>query len=414
AQSATGPSKAAKDKNKQDENEAQATTSPSASPTPAPSPAPTSTDAAGGPSEELQRKYAELNCADPAQLRVGESYADDQYAIACDENGLEKFLLAPVAVAGSDVDTAAANLDQQSVGWIVTLDFNSEGSKAFGEITTQMAQQPADTPGNRFAIVLDGLVVSAPGVNEAILGGQAQISGQFTKDEAQDLANVLKFGALPLNFDIGERQTVSPTLGDDQLQAGILAGAIGLALVVLYLLLYYRALALVAVASLVIAGAFTYGAVVILGETLNLTLTLAGVAGLIVAIGITADSFIVYFERIRDEVREGRSIRTALEAGWVRARRTIIAADFISLIAAAVLWFLSVGGVRGFAFTLGLTTVIDLAVVFLFTKPMISLLARMKFFNSGHPMSGLSPSRLGRRSSPLTEGRKPRTRVKEA
>jgi preprotein translocase subunit SecD len=252
-------------------------------------------------------------------------------------------------------------------------------------------------------------------VNEAIVGGKAEITGNFTKDQAQSLANVLKFGALPLTFDIGERQTVSPTLGADQLHAGLLAGALGLVLVVVYLLIYYRALALGAVASLVIAGALTYASVVILGETLNLTLTLAGVAGLIVAIGITADAFIVYFERIRDEVREGRTIRAALEAGWVRARRTIIAADLISLIAATVLWILSVGGVRGFAFTLGLTTVIDLLVVFLFTKPLITLLARTKFFSSGHPMSGLSPKRFGPRPEILgNQPRKSRRTVKEA
>jgi preprotein translocase subunit SecD len=253
-------------------------------------------------------------------------------------------------------------------------------------------------------------------VNEAIPGGQAQITGQFTQDEAQDLANVLKFGALPLTFEIGERNTISPTLGEDQLQAGLVAGALGLALVVLYLLLYYRALALVAVFSLVIAGALVYASVVILGETLNFALTLAGVAGLIVAIGITADSFIVYFERIRDEVREGRSLRAALESGWVRARRTIIAADFISLIAAVVLWVLSVGGVRGFAFTLGLTTIIDLLVVFLFTKPLVSLLARTRFFQSGSRWSGLSPERLGAKKVEVTDrpGRAGRRTVKEA
>ena len=387
-----------------------ATASPSASP----SPSPTATTSADGPSQELQQQYAQLDCSDPEQQTVGQTFKPDEYAIACDRNGLEKFLLAPVAVPGSDIDTASANLSQNTAGWQVDLTFNSDGAKTFGQITTQMAQQPADTPGNRFAIVLDGVVVSAPGVNEAILGGQAQITGQFTKEEAQDLANVLKFGALPLSFDIGERQTVSPTLGEDQLKAGLLAGALGLILVVIYLLFYYRALALVAIASLVIAGALTYAAVVILGETLNLALTLAGVAGLIVAIGITADSFIVYFERIRDEVREGRSIRAALEAGWVRARRTIIAADFISLIAAIVLWILSVGGVRGFAFTLGLTTVIDLLVVFLFTKPIITLLGRVKFFNTGHPMSGLSPSRLGRHENPAAEPRTSRRKVKEA
>jgi preprotein translocase subunit SecD len=392
------------------------TAQPTAQPTDQPvTPTPISGDAADVP-PELQQRYATLDCSDPEQATVGSEFAEDEYAIACDRNGLEKFLLAPVAVSGSDVETAQANLDPQSVGWIVSLDFNGEGTKTFGEITTEMAAQPPDSPGNRFAIVLDGVVVSAPGVNEPIPGGQAQISGQFTQDEATDLANVLKFGALPLTFEIGERNTISPTLGEDQLQAGLVAGALGLALVVIYLLLYYRALALVAVFSLVIAGALTYASVVILGETLNFALTLAGVAGLIVAIGITADSFIVYFERIRDEVRDGRSLRAALEAGWVRARRTIIAADFISLIAAVVLWVLSVGGVRGFAFTLGLTTVIDLLVVFLFTKPLVTLLARTKFFNSGSRWSGLNPERLGasRNTLDAEPARTSRRRTKEA
>jgi preprotein translocase subunit SecD len=417
----TGATHAADQKTAQNTGQSAAgKKSPTPTPTPtgtavAPTPAPSATTSGNGPSQELQAKYAKLDCTDPKQQNVGVKYPDNEYAIACDRDGAEKFLLAPVAVPGSDVDTASANLSQNTAGWTVNLDFNSEGTKAFGAITQQMAQQQADTPGNRFAIVLDGVVVSAPGVNEAILGGKAEITGQFTKDDAQNLANVLKFGALPLTFEILERQTVSPTLGEDQLHAGLLAGALGLALVVIYLLIYYRALALVAVASLVIAGALTYAAVVILGETLNLTLTLAGVAGLIVAIGITADSFIVYFERIRDEVREGRTIRAALEAGWVRARRTIIAADLISLIAATVLWILSVGGVRGFAFTLGLTTIIDLLVVFLFTKPLISLLARRKFFSSGHPLSGLSPKRFGHRPALLAEQpRKSRRSVKEA
>jgi preprotein translocase subunit SecD len=394
-------------KNDKDKNTSDASASPSAQATDAPAPAPISV---GGEeiSAELQQQYVELDCSDPEQLGVGAQFADDEPAIACDRNGVEKFLLAPVAVPGSDVDSASANLAQNTAGWIVSLDFNGDGTKAFGEITAEMAQQPADSPGNRFAIVLDGLVVSAPGVNEAIPGGQAQITGQFTQDEASDLANVLKFGALPLTFEIGERNTISPTLGEDQLRAGLIAGALGLVLVVLYLLFYYRALALVAVASLAIAGLLTYGAVVILGETLNFALTLAGVAGLIVAIGITADSFIVYFERIRDEVRDGRSLRAALESGWVRARRTIIAADFISLIAAVVLWVLSVGGVRGFAFTLGLTTIIDLLVVFLFTKPVVTLLARTKFFQSGSRWSGLSPERLGAKKTVAT-GRAGRT-----
>lgn len=396
-----------------DKNDKNNQADPTADPTQAPTPV-----TVGGEdiSAELQQQYVELDCSDPEQLSVGAQFPDDEPAIACDRNGAEKFLLAPVAVAGSDVDSAQASLAQNTAGWVVSLDFNGDGTKAFGEITAEMATQPPDSPGNRFAIVLDGLVVSAPGVNEAIPGGQAQITGQFTQDEAQDLANVLKFGALPLTFAIGERNTISPTLGEDQLQAGLVAGALGLALVVLYLLFYYRALALVAVFSLVIAGALVYAAVVILGETLNFALTLAGVAGLIVAIGITADSFIVYFERIRDEVREGRSLRAALESGWVRARRTIIAADFISLIAAVVLWVLSVGGVRGFAFTLGLTTIIDLLVVFLFTKPIVTLLARTKFFQSGSRWSGLSPERLGaKKVAPADRaGRPSRRTVKEA
>lgn len=350
------------------------------------------------PSEELQQRYLELDCTDPEQRQVGAEFADDQYAIACDRDGAEKFLLEPVAVPGSDVESAQAGLDSQGAsGWIVQLDFNGDGTRTFGAITAEMATQPPDSPGNRFAIVLDGVVISAPGVNEAIPGGQAQISGRFTQAEATDLANVLKFGALPLTFEIGERNTVSPTLGEEQLKAGLIAGGLGLILVVAYLLLYYRALAMVAVFSLVIAGALTYAAVVILGETIGFALTLAGVAGLIVAIGITADSFIVYFERIRDEVREGRSVRAALEAGWVRARRTIIAADFISLIAAVVLYVLSIGSVRGFAFTLGLTTIIDLLVVFLFTKPVVTLLARTRFFSGGSKWSGLSVERLGGR-----------------
>ncbi len=400
---------------KNDSNQAEtATPSPQATDTTVQTPAPI---ASGSPdvTPELQQAFNQLDCSDPQQLNVGAQFADADAAIACDRNGAEKFLLAPVAVPGSDVDSASANLAQNTAGWIVSLDFNGDGTKAFGEITAEMATQPADSPGNRFAIVLDGLVVSAPGVNEAIPGGQAQITGQFTQEEASNLANVLKFGALPLTFTIGERNTISPTLGSDQLNAGLIAGALGLVLVVLYLLFYYRALALVAVASLLIAGLFTYASVVILGETLNFTLTLAGVAGLIVAIGITADSFIVYFERIRDEVREGRSLRAALEAGWVRARRTIIAADFISLIAAVVLWVLSVGGVRGFAFTLGLTTLIDLLVVFIFTKPLVTLLARTKFFNSGSRWSGLSPDRLGAKTVSTEKPPRPgRRTVKEA
>jgi len=371
-----------------------------AEPTPSPTPSTPDTGQTDAPitrpeqvDPKLQQQFQELDCAEDP--RIGDDFNSGEAAIACDELGAFKYLLAPVAVEGANVDNAAAQIPAQGLGWVVTLDFDGDGTAAFGTTSTALAANIGEPPRDQFAIVLDGLVISAPGINEPILGGQAEISGDFTQQEATDLANVLKYGALPLSFTTAELQTVSPTLGEDQLQAGLIAGALGLVLVVVYLLLYYRALALVAVLSLVVAGLLVYGCVVLLGETLGFSLTLAGVAGLIVAIGITADSFIVYFERIRDEVREGRTMRVALEAGWTRAKRTIIAADFISLIAAVVLYVLSVGNVRGFAFTLGLTTVIDLLVVFLFTKPVVSILAKTKFFQSGSKWSGLSPERLG-------------------
>jgi preprotein translocase subunit SecD len=251
------------------------------------------------------------------------------------------------------------------------------------------------SPQNQVAIVLDGLVVSAPVINEAIPSGNAQITGSFTQVEAADLANVLKYGALPLAFDRGEIQQVSPTLGSDQLNAGLLAGVLGLGLVIIFSLIYYRALGFVSVSSLIVAALLTYLLFLVLGETIGFTLTLAGIAGAIVAIGVTADSFIVYFERVRDEAREGRSLRTAVETGWARARHTIIVADMISLLAAVLLYFFAVGNVRGFAFTLGLTTIVDLIVVFMFTKPLLTVVARWKFFASGHPLSGFSDKSVG-------------------
>jgi len=251
-------------------------------------------------------------------------------------------------------------------------------------------------PRNQFAIVLDGLVVSAPRTNGPIPGGEAQITGNFSQKEAQSLANQLKFGALPISFAEQTEQNISATLGGEQLQRGLLAGLIGLGLVVLYSLLQYRALGFVTVASLAIAGVVTYGMVVLLGWRQGYRLSLPGVTGLIVAIGITADSFIVYFERIRDEVRDGRGLQAAVEAAWLRARRTILISDGVSFLAAVVLWALALGGVKGFAFTLGLTTVVDVMVVFLFTHPTVALLARTRFFGSGHRLSGFDPAHLGR------------------
>ena len=359
---------------------------------------PTTADAAATPafgvSAEINAQFAALDCTKPENLQGTGTDLPTDVIVVCDRAGGTKYILAPAEVLGRQISKASAGLDTQAgSAWYVSLTFNNEGTSAFGALTARVTGLPEPT--NQVAIVLDGLVVSSPRITEAIPSGNAQITGSFTQLEAQDLANVLKYGALPLAFDRGEVQQVSPTLGADQLSAGLLAGALGLGLVMLYSLFYYRGLGIVTVGSLTVAGGMIYLLFLLFGEWIGFTLTLAGIAGAIVAIGVTADSFIIYFERIRDEMREGRSLRTAVETGWLRARRTILVADFVSLIAAALLYFFAVGGVRGFAFTLGLTTLVDLVVVFVFTKPLVSLLSRVKFFNSGHPMSGFSSKSLG-------------------
>jgi len=349
---------------------------------------------AAGVSAADNAKFAALDCTKPENLQG--NGADDASAIlvTCDRAGGAKYILAPAEVLGRQISKASAGLDPQAgSSWFVSLTFDNEGTSAFGALTARVTSLPEPT--NQVAIVLDGLVVSSPRINEAIPSGNAQITGSFTQLEAQDLANVLKYGALPLAFDRGEVQQVSPTLGADQLRAGVLAAGLGMLLVVIFTLLYYRALGFVTVASLAVAAIMLYALILLMGQWIGFTLTLAGIAGAITAIGVTADSFIVYFERVKDEMREGRSLRTAAETGWVRARRTILIADFVSLIAAVLLYVFSVGGVRGFAFTLGLTTLIDLIIIFLFTKPALVLISRSKFFNSGHPLSGFSPKSLG-------------------
>jgi preprotein translocase subunit SecD len=309
-----------------------------------------------------------------------------------------KFILAPAQISGEQVTKAQAlPPDPQNgrVQWTVSLDLNGAATKTFADFTSKAAALGESNTRNHFAIVLDGTVYSWPSVKEAITSGNAQIEGQFNQQDATDLANVLKYGALPLKFVPSSIESVSATLGKDQLSAGLVAGAIGLGLVVLYCLLYYRGLGFAAIFSLVVAGVLTYEAVVLLGKFIDFRMSLAGIAGAIVAIGITADSFVVFFERLRDEVREGRSLRTAVERGWRRARRTIIVADAVSFIAALLLYWFAIGGVKGFAFTLGLTTLIDVVVVFFFTKPLVTMLARTKFFGRGHRWSGLDPSTLG-------------------
>jgi preprotein translocase subunit SecD len=347
-----------------------------------------------GVTAQLNAKFGALDCTKAANRQGGNVDDPNAPLVACNRDGTVKYILGAAEVVGTDVASASANLDQTNGnGWMVLLNFTSSGTTKFGAITTRVTKLAS--PQNQVAVVLDGLVYTSPQINQAITAGNAQITGNFTQTQASDLANVLKYGALPLAFDRGDVQQVSPTLGSDQLHAGLLAGLIGLILVVLYSVLYYRGLGVVSVGSLTIAGGITYLLFLLLGKWIGFALSLAGIAGAIVSIGITADSFIVYFERLRDEVRDGRSLRTAVDTGWARAKRTIIVADSVSLIASALLYFFAVGDVRGFAFTLGLTTFVDLFVVFFFTKPLVTLLSRLHFYASGHPLSGFSAKSLG-------------------
>ncbi len=350
---------------------------------------------------ELYQEFEALNCLDPAALQPAEESAPaDQPMVACEPDTQGKYILGPVEVPGTDISTASYGLERSPQGqplntWAVTIDFNDEGTTTFRQVTERLFAFGQGDPRNQFAIVLDGRIVSAPSTNVVIPDGNPQITGSFTEESAAALAEQLKYGALPISFEIQSEQQISATLGADQLRLGLVAGLIGLLLVAVYSIFQYRLLGLVTIASLVVAGILTYLAICILGWTENYRLSLAGVAGLIVAIGQTADSFIVYFERIRDELREGRGLISAVENGWRRAKRTVLASKAVNLLAALVLYFVAVGNVRGFAFTLGLTAIADLVVVFLFTHPVLRLLAKTKFFGEGHPWSGLDPSRLG-------------------
>ena len=298
--------------------------------------------------------------------------------------------------------------------WGVDLTFNAEGTKQFAEASKRLYDLRNDTQSgknygkpdrNHFAVVLDGQVITAPSMNAEIPTGTAQITGSFTAKSAAALANQLSFGSLPLNFEVQSEQQISATLGSEHLEKGLWAGLIGLVLVVLYMIWQYRGLAIISAGSLVVAGCLTYLVITVLSWAVGYRLSLAGIAGLIVSVGVTADSFIVYFERIRDEVRDGRPLSAAVDEGWDRAKRTILVSDAVNLVAAVVLYILAVGGVQGFAFTLGVTTVVDLIVIFLFTHPMMELLIRTEFFGGGHKLSGLDPEHLGARSAVTYAGR---------
>lgn len=358
--------------------------------------------------ESLQTQLDQLDCrTKKARAEASEAAAqarDKQKVVACDTDGAYKYILGAVSVPGRDVSSADAVYDSEDGQWVVQMDFNDAGTEKFADVTEELASQ--SSPKNQFAIVLDGEIVSAPSVSERLGGGSAEISGSFTQESAEELANILNYGALPLTFKESSVSSVSPTLGGEQLRVGLIAGAIGLALVVAYLVMYYRGLAFIALASLVVSTILTYSIMCLLGPAIGFALNLPAVCGAIAAIGITADSFIVYFERVRDELREGRTLRPAVERAWPRARRTILVSDFVSFLAAAVLFSVTVGKVQGFAFTLGLTTALDVVVVFLFTKPLMTLMARRTFFSGGHAWSGLDPRRLGIRP-PLRRGARP-------
>jgi len=363
--------------------------------------------------------FNRLNCADKNwQTQIYGSNPNnydrnDAQAVGCTNYGgeLYKYAMAAPVIHGTDLTAVNAEVDQTSGQWIVDFNVKSGPAAKLGTLTEQMATQYYSTGSTnptspdaflaQLAVVLDGQIQSSPQVQ-----GQITTSGEinggsgsgFTQGQATSLANILKYGQLPLSFQTLDSSSVSPQLGSAQLSAGIIAGVVGLILVVIYSFIYYRGLAVVSVSSLAIAAVITYLAVVLLSAHESFNLTLAGIAGLIVAIGITADSFVVFFERLRDEVREGRSLRAAVERGWARARRTILVSDTVSFLAALLLYIFAIGDVRGFAFTLGLTTLVDVAVVFLFTKPMVTLLARTEFYGRGHKLSGLDPERLGMRS----------------
>lgn len=375
--------------------------------TPAPSPAPglqstPSTKPTNGSdlawvTPELQAQFQAYDCAANKNKDLSAA-PTDKPLITCDDSNTVKYLLGPVEVKGQNISDASAAIMQSSQGvstgqWAVNIVFDGTGTKQFATVTTRLiGLQGAQ---NQFAIVLDGRVISAPTTQAAITDGKPQISGNFTEQSAKTLADQLKFGALPFSFKVQSQDDISATLGTSQLISGLIAGLIGLILVAIYTFFQYRLLGLVTIFSLVVAGALTWLTISLLSWHYDYRLSLAGVAGLIVAIGFTADSFIVYFERIRDELRDGRSLESAVEAGWGRARRTIYASKATNLLAAIVLYVLAAANVRGFAFTLGLTTIIDVIVVLLFTHPTLQLLAKTRFFSSGHPLSGLDPDALG-------------------
>nr|WP_261623707.1 protein translocase subunit SecD [Nesterenkonia sp. GX14115] len=365
---------------------------------PEPTESPTDPSDTNWVSQDVAAEFANYECSRDLSVADRQDAETDEPLVTCDPETGMKYILGPVEVPGDHISGADFGTEQSQSGmstgrWAVTINFDSDGTDMFRESTTRLVNLPDVR--NQFAIVLDGHVISAPRTQAAITDGRPQITGDFTEDEARNLSEQLRYGSLPISFQIESEEQISATLGSDQLRMGLLAGVIGLLLVAGYAVFQYRALSLVTITSLVVAGLLTWFAISLLGWSDGYRLSLAGIAGLIVSIGLTADSFIVYFERIKDELREGRSLAGAVESGWERARRTILASKAVNIIAAAVLFLVAVGNVRGFAFTLGLTALIDVILVFLFTHPVMRLLARRRFFAQGRPFSGLSAKELG-------------------
>jgi preprotein translocase subunit SecD len=359
----------------------------------------------------LQNEFDTLDCSQ--QFREPGQVDDPNLPlVTCDSSLTQKYILGPVEVEGANIADATSGTVTTSSGastneWAVNIEFDGQGTEEFSQVTSRLFNLAE--PRNQFAITLDGFIITAPRVNDVIPNGQAQITGSFTQDSSQTLADSLKYGALPIGFEVQSQENISATLGTESLNSGLIAGLIGLILVVVYMTFQYRGLAIVTLGSLVVAGILVYLVILYLAWRQGYRLSLAGVAGLIVAIGITSDSFIVYFERIRDEIRDGRALEVAVEAGWKRAFRTILVSDAVTLTAAIVLFWLTASSVRGFAFTLGLVTLIDLIIVLLFTHPMVQLLARTKFFRSGGPWSGfevgkVAASYVGRGQFRVSEG----------
>jgi preprotein translocase subunit SecD len=346
---------------------------------------------------EIEQIFGASSCVELDNL--GANVAEpDLPLVICSADGSTKYILGPVEVGGESITDARSGLLTGPQGtvtneWGVFLEFDSAGTAGFRAVTERLINLPGVQ--NQFAIVLDGRVISAPRTLAAITDGSPQISGSFTQETSKILADQLKFGALPIGFQVQSAETITATLGLSQLQSGLLAGAIGLALVIVYSIFQYRMLGFVTVFSLTTAFVLSYFVITYLSNSQGYRLSLAGVAGLVVAIGITADSFIVFFERIRDELRDGRGVDSAISVAWKRAFRTILASDAVGFLAAAVLFILAVGNVRGFAFTLGITTIVDLIIVSLFTQPLMQILGRTQFFGQGHKWSGLDPKALG-------------------